>query len=46
MKAKNWSERLDARIIEWMKRVPAPPLWLLLAMQGLALIMMIVLLTS
>ncbi|WP_287305613.1 hypothetical protein [Mesorhizobium sp.] len=46
MKSKNWSERLDARIIEWMKRIPAPPLWLLLAMQGLALIMMIVLLAS
>jgi hypothetical protein len=32
----NWSERLDARIMAFMRHVPAPPLWLLVLLQLIA----------
>ena len=44
MEPKSWSEQLDAKILDWMKRVPPPPLWLLLAMHGVSLVVVIALL--
>ena len=42
----NWSERLDDRLRNVVSRLPAPPLWLLAALQLIALILIIVIYTK
>jgi hypothetical protein len=42
----NWSNLLDAKIIELTRKLPVTPLWLLAALQGVALIMVLVLLAK
>lgn len=35
----DWSKRLDAQILFVMRRLPAPPLWLLLMLQLIAFVL-------
>lgn len=46
MRMKDWSDRFDARLVDWMKEKPAPPLWLLVALHVVALVMIVALINT